>query len=54
MFTQVEVSADEVAGRSSGVSQTEAESAWRKVVAVRDRDREKDVVGIRGDATPAV
>jgi hypothetical protein len=54
LFTQAEVSADEGAGWSSGVSQTKAESAWGKVVAVLDRDGKKDVVGIREDVTPAV
>jgi hypothetical protein len=54
LFTQVEVSADEGAGWSSGVSQTEAESARGEVVAVLDRDRKKYVVGMREDVTPAV
>ena len=54
MFTQVEVCADENARGSSGVSQTEAESAWREVVVVLDRDRKKDVVGISEDVAPAV
>jgi hypothetical protein len=49
-----EASADEVAVWSRSVSQTEEHPDRGMVVAVLYRDREKVVVGMRGDATPAV
>lgn len=54
MINLAEASADEVAVWSRSVSQTEEHSDRGIVVAVLYRDRENDVVGIRGDGTPAV
>ena len=54
MIDLAEASADEVAVWSRSVSQTEEHSDRGIVVAVLYRDREKVVVGIRGDGTPAV
>ena len=54
MINLAEASADEVAVWSRSVSQTEEHSDRGIVVAVFYRDREKVVVGMRGDGTPVV